>query len=83
MVILQELQTDPQALMKHLGDDRVQLLLQELMRMNNPESFRKREEEEMKRRKEAERREDEKKNKEIDDQKSKEVCMPNPTHSLP
>jgi hypothetical protein len=73
MVILQELQTDPQVLMKHLGDDRVQLLLQELMRMDNPESFRKWEEEEMKWRKEAERREEEKKNKEIDEEKRKEV----------
>jgi hypothetical protein len=72
MVILQELQTDPQALMKHLGDDRVQLLLQGLMRMDYSESFRKREEE-MKRRKEAERREEETKNNEIDYKKRKGV----------
>lgn len=47
MVILNELKTDPQSLVKHLQDDRVQLLLQELMRLNNPEVFKKREEEEL------------------------------------
>lgn len=73
MVILTELQTDPQALMKHLNDDRVQLLLQELMRMNNPEMFKKREEEEINRRKEADRVVVEKKEKEIADKKRKEA----------
>ncbi len=47
MAILSELQTEPQALMKHLQDDRVQLLLQELMRLNNPDAFKQREEEEL------------------------------------
>ena len=47
MVILNELKTDPQSLVKHLQDDRVQLLLQELMRLNNPDVFKKREEEEL------------------------------------
>ena len=37
--------------MKHLNDQRVQLLLQELLRMQNPDVFRHAEEEEIKRRK--------------------------------
>jgi len=72
-VILNELQTDPQALMKHLNDDRVQLLLQELMRMNNPDAFKKREEEEIKRRQAADRAVEEKKRKELEEAKRKEA----------
>jgi len=73
MVILKELQTDPQSLMKHLNDDRVQLLLQELMRLNDPDAFRKREEEELNRRKASSAAVEEKKQKELDEKKRKEV----------
>jgi hypothetical protein len=47
VAILSELQREPQSLMKHLQDERVQLLLQELMRLNNPEAFKQREAEEL------------------------------------
>jgi len=73
MVILTELQTDPQALMKHLNDNRVQLLLQELMRMNNPEAFRKREEAELDRRKASETAVEDRKQKEQEEKKRKET----------
>lgn len=47
VTILDDLKTNPQSLATHLADDRVQMLLQELMRLNNPEVFKKREEEEL------------------------------------
>lgn len=74
VTILTELQTDPQALMKHLNDNRVQLLLQELMRLNNPDLFRKREEEEIKRRQEEAQKEQEKRDKELKEKKDKEAA---------
>ena len=73
VAVVKELQTDPQSLMKHLNDDRVQMLLQVLMQLNNPEAFRKREEEEIARRQAAAKAEEEKRQKEIEAKKRKEA----------
>eukprot|EP00960_Hanusia_phi_P077617 768717-Hanusia_phi.AAC.8 len=71
--IVQELQTDSNALMKHLNDQRVQLLLQELLRMQNPDMFRHAEEEEIKRRKAKEEAEEAERKRQLEEKKRKEA----------
>uniref|UniRef100_A0A7S4NTQ4 STI1 domain-containing protein n=1 Tax=Guillardia theta TaxID=55529 RepID=A0A7S4NTQ4_GUITH len=71
--IVQELQTDSNALMKHLNDQRVQLLLQELLRMQNPDVFRHAEEEEIKRRKAKEEAEEAERKRQLEEKKRKEA----------
>jgi len=69
--LLQELKNDKAALGKHLNDQRVQLLLQELLRESNPNIFKKAEEDEIRRRKEKEAAEEAKAKKEEEEAKRK------------
>mmetsp|Transcript_1839 Transcript_1839/g.4099 ORF Transcript_1839/g.4099 Transcript_1839/m.4099 type:complete len:571 (+) Transcript_1839:111-1823(+) len=69
--ILNELKTDPNALGKHLNDQRVQMLLQELLRESNPSMFQKAEEDELRKRKEKELAEEAKKKQEEEAAKRK------------
>jgi hypothetical protein len=39
--IVEQLRQDPQAIMQHMSDQRVQMLLQELLRADNPDMLRK------------------------------------------
>ena len=59
--ILGKLKSDPNALGQHLNDQRVQMLLQELLRESNPDIFRKAEENELQKRKAKEAAEEAKK----------------------
>jgi len=69
--ILNQLKSDPKALGTHLNDQRVQMLLQELLREKNPDMFRKAEEDEIKKRKEKEAAEEAKKKQEEEEAKRK------------